>query len=89
MGDTIKDTDSSIDTGIDGDNNAGDSNEDVDVTAFAEIISEKDKKLEELSEEINKLKKANADMLLRISSDKPDTFDFDKAVMGFDTRTIR
>ena len=63
--------------------------EDNNVEAFAEIISEKDKKLEELSEEINKLKKANAEMLLRISSDKPDTFDFDKAVMAFDTRTIR
>lgn len=89
MGDTIKDTDTSVDISTDGNTDVSDSNEDVDVTAFAEIISEKDKKLEELAEEINKLKKANADMLLRISSDKPDNFDFDKAVMGFDTRTIR
>lgn len=67
--------------------NGGDtgSNE-VDVQAFAEIISEKDKKLDELAEEVTKLKKSNAELLLRISSSKPDTFDFDKAVMSFDTR---
>lgn len=74
--DTTGSTDASSTAGTD----------EVDVEAFAEIISEKDKKLEELAEEITKLKKANAEMLLRISSSKPDTFDFDKAVMSMDTR---
>lgn len=58
----------------------------LDPEAFAEIISEKDKKLEELEGEIKNLKKTNAEMLLRINSAKPDTFDFDKAVMSLDTR---
>ena len=66
------------------DSNTG--GDEVDVQAFAEIISEKDKKLDELAEEVTKLKKSNAELLLRISSSKPDTFDFDKAVMSFDTR---
>ena len=60
----------------------------TDAEAFAEIISEKDKKLDELENEIKNLKKTNAEMLLRINSAKPDTFDFDKAVMSFDTRAL-
>lgn len=68
------------------DNDSNTGNDEVDVQAFAEIISEKDKKLDELTEEVTKLKKSNAELLLRISSSKPDTFDFDKAVMSFDTR---
>lgn len=68
------------------DNDSDSGSNEVDVQAFAEIISEKDKKLDELAEEVTKLKKSNAELLLRISSSKPDTFDFDKAVMSFDTR---
>lgn len=69
-----------------GDNGGDTGSDEVDVQAFAEIISEKDKKLDELAEEITKLKKSNAELTLRISSSKPDAFDFDKAVMSFDTR---
>lgn len=68
------------------DNDGNTGSDEIDVQAFAEIISEKDKKLDELAEEVTKLKKSNAELLLRISSSKPDTFDFDKAVMSFDTR---
>lgn len=78
------DNDDDTTPGADTDSDTGE----VDIQAFAEIISEKDKKLDELTEEVNKLKKANADMLLRISSGKPDTFDFDKAILACDTRTI-
>ena len=66
--------------------NADTKEEEIDVQAFAEIISEKDKKLDELQGQINELKKANADMLLQISTQQKDSFDFDKAVLGFDTR---
>lgn len=39
-----------------------------DPAAFAEIISEKDKKLEELAEEVSKLKKSNAELIVRVSA---------------------
>lgn len=77
-------TDTSESAG-DGNNSRGD---EVNVQAFAEIISEKDKKLEELETEVKKLKKSNAEMLLRINSAKSDDFDFDKAIMSFDTRAL-
>ena len=43
----------------------------VDTEAFAELISERDKKITELENEMKALKKSNADLLLKISS-KPE-----------------
>lgn len=83
------DVDSNIDSS-EGDNNMGsDNGGGIDPEAFAEIISEKDKKLTELETEVKKLKRANADMLLKISaSNKPET-DFGQTVIDFcDTRRV-
>lgn len=63
--------------------------EEVDVKAFAEIISEKDKKLESLQQQIDELKKTNANMLLQINSGHSDDFDIDKAILSCDTRVIK
>lgn len=86
VGEQNDDSTSGNDPAGSADNDSNTGSDEVDVQAFAEIISEKDKKLDELAEEVTKLKKSNAELLLRISSSKPDTFDFDKAVMSFDTR---
>ena len=56
--------DSSTDTNTD----AG-----VDAAAFAEIISEKDKKLEELADEVRKLQKSNAELIVRVNAGSKDS----------------
>lgn len=78
-------------------NSSGDSNgdnistEEIDIQAFADIISEKDKQLSNLQEEITKLKKSNAEMLVRINAgtrDEPK--DLGLTIMEFcDTRKIK
>lgn len=40
----------------------------VDAAAFAELISEKDKKLEEMEEQIRKLQKSNAELIVRVNA---------------------
>ncbi len=64
--------------GDDGDNASGpdnngssgddDNNTVIDPAAFAEIISDKDKKLEEMQEQISKLQKSNAELLVRVNA---------------------
>lgn len=44
------------------------SSSEIDTAAFAEIISEKDKKLEELAEEVKKLQKSNAELIVRVNA---------------------
>lgn len=46
----------------------GDGNEDIDYKAFADLISEKDKELEQLRTEIDKLKKSNAELIVKVSA---------------------
>lgn len=55
-----------------GDNGDGDNNppNEVDVTALAEIISEKDKVIEQLQKDVASLKKSNAQLTVMINSDK-------------------
>lgn len=75
--DTDSNTDSSSDTGL-------------TVEAFAEIISDKDKKLDELENEIAKLKKSNAELLVRVSTgNNSKPFDMSQAILGLDTRIIK
>ncbi len=54
------------------DNNSGDNadaGEDVlDVSALAEIISEKDKVIEQLQKDVADLKKSNANLLVKVNS---------------------
>lgn len=55
-----------------GDNGNGDDNppNEVDVAALAEIISEKDKVIEQLQKDVASLKKSNAQLTVMINSDK-------------------
>ncbi len=53
------------------DNNSGsdgDVHEDIDYKAFADLISEKDKELEQLRTEVDKLKKSNAELIVKVSA---------------------
>ena len=52
----------------DGNPSDGDNTSSIDPAAFAEIISDKDKKLEEMQEQISKLQKSNAELLVRVNA---------------------
>ena len=72
-----------------GDNNPsdGDGAGGIDPEAFAAIIAEKDKKLEELDKEMKQLKKSNAELLLKISADKKTEKPLEQTIIDFcDTR---
>lgn len=61
----------------------GDTGEDgLDVSAFAELISEKDKVIAEQQDMINKLKKTNADLTLKISAGTKTEATFDDNLLG-------
>lgn len=46
----------------------GDGNQDIDYKAFADLISEKDKELEQLRTEVDKLKKSNAELIVKVNA---------------------
>lgn len=97
MGDTNnEDTNSNVD------NNAGTDNNDnggattntetnqTDTEAFAELISEKDKKIEQLENDVKMLKKSNADLTVKISAqNKPDKSIGETIVDFCDTRKVK
>ncbi len=59
------------DNGGGDDNNSGsdgDENEGIDYKAFADLISEKDKELEQLRTEVDKLKKSNAELIVKVNA---------------------
>lgn len=107
MGDTSKrnidingDNDDTVDNSGDttgNRNSSGDSNgdnistEEIDVKAFADLISEKDKELSEQREEITKLKKSNAELLVRINAGtREEAKDLGQIILDFcDTRKIK
>lgn len=68
------------DTGIDGSG--------VDASAFADIISEKDKAIQQLQKDVAELKQTNAKLLVQVSAGASKTeFDTEKAILEFcDTR---
>lgn len=69
------------DAGSDGDGGG------IDPEAFAAILAEKDKKLEEVSEEVKQLKKSNAELLLKISASKKTEKPIEETIIDFcDTR---
>ena len=49
-----------------GSDGVGDEN--IDYKAFADLISEKDKELEQLRTEVDKLKKSNAELIVKVSA---------------------
>lgn len=53
-----------------GDNNNGDNNNEdgIDPQAFAEIISDKDKRIEQLEKDIADLKKSNANLIVKVNA---------------------
>ena len=62
-GDTIDD---GVATSTDG---ASDSKQDeIDPKAFADLLSERDKKIEQMETEIKKLQKSNAELIVRVNS---------------------
>lgn len=59
----------------------------IDPEAFAAIIAEKDKKLDELDKEMKQLKKSNAELLLKISAGKKQEKPIGETIIDFcDTR---
>lgn len=48
------------------DSNTGDASQDI--AAFAELISEKDKQIEQLQKDVAELKKSNANLLVKVSA---------------------
>ena len=60
------------------DSNTDSNRDEVDVKALAEIISDKDRELKELAKQVEELKKANAKMVVQMSTgnrDSAKTFD--------------
>lgn len=64
------------DTGSDG-NGGG-----IDPEAFAAILAEKDKKLEDLEKEMKQLKKSNAELLLKISAGQKTEKTFEENLLS-------
>lgn len=48
--------------------NSGNTGEQIDSSAFADLIAERDKKIEELEKSITELKKSNANLLVRVNA---------------------
>lgn len=65
--------------GTDGSDNNQD---EIDASAFAELISEKDKKIEELEGEVRTLKKTNAELTVRISAGQKTERTFEENLLG-------
>ena len=64
-------------------NGTSDNNEDgLNTEAFAELISEKDKKIEDLEGEIRLLKKANAELTIKVSAGQKTEKTFEENLLG-------
>ena len=63
----------------------------IDASAFADLISEKDKRIESLEKDIANLKKSNAEMLVRMNaSSRETTKDIGEVIVDFcDTRKVK
>lgn len=70
------------DTPGDDDNGSGSGDNEVDTSAFAELISEKDKKIEELELENKKLKKANAELTVKVTAGTKTEKSFEENLLG-------
>lgn len=68
-------------TGDDVNDNDNQSSE-VDAAAFAELISEKDKKIETLEAENKALKRANAELTVRVSAGEKTEKSFEENLLG-------
>lgn len=67
-----------------------DTEDKIDAEAFAELISEKDKRIEQLEKDVKMLKKNNADLTVKISAqNKPDKSIGEVIVDFCDTRKVK
>lgn len=57
--------------------------EQIDPNAFAEIISEKDKKIEQLESKVAELNKVNATLLLKVSAKSEPEMSTEEKIYGF------
>lgn len=97
MGDTNnEDTNSNVDNNASTDNNdnggttTNTETNKTDTEAFAELISEKDKQIEQLQNDVKMLKKSNADLTVKISAqNKPDKSIGEVIVDFCDTRKVK
>ncbi len=71
-----------LDNPGDDDNGSGTGENEVDASAFAELISEKDKKIEELELENKKLKKANAELTVKVTAGTKTEKSFEENLLG-------
>lgn len=73
------------DTGTD---DTGTDESSIDAAAFADIISEKDKAIQQLQKDVAELKQTNAKLLVRVSAgEHTQEFNTEKAILEFcDTR---
>lgn len=64
--------------------------EEVDKEAFAELISEKDKRIEQLENDVKMLKKSNADLTVKISANNKPEVSIEQTIIDFcDTRKVK
>ena len=89
-GDNSDSTDTSGDNGG-SDSSGSDTETKVDAEAFADLISEKDKKIESLEKDIASLKKSNAEMLVRMNAaNHQESKDLGETIVDFcDTRKVK
>lgn len=84
--------DDSAGEGDDSSSSNGDNieNSGLDTEAFAELISDKDKRIEELEKEMKALKKSNAEMLVKMSAGANKPKDIGETIIDFcDTRKVK
>lgn len=80
-------------TGTDetGTGDTGTDDSSIDAAAFADLISEKDKEIQQLQKDVAELKQTNAKLLVRVSAgERKVEFDTEKAILDFcDTRKTK
>ena len=83
--------DANVNNNNDNSNNNGNKDEEIDAAAFADLISEKDKQIQQLEKDISELKKSNAMLTVRVNAgQKPQEFNTEKAILEFcDTRKVK
>lgn len=70
-----------------GGDNPADGDGGIDPEAFAALLAEKDKKLDDMDKELKQLKKSNAELLLKISAGKKQERPIGETIIDFcDTR---
>ena len=83
--------DANVNNNNENSNNNGNKDEEIDAAAFADLISEKDKEIQQLQKDISELKKSNAMLTVRVNAgQKPQEFNTEKAILEFcDTRKVK